>query len=221
VRNIGTFVNSVNHIKRMGRIVALTGILSVSLAACGGEAPSSVSPTATAPAAVETVTTAAPEVVETATTATTGGASETPTVDEASTPDAGTTTQVADCSKLNLNTLTEAQLMATIPSFPSRMVREFLEYRPYASIQQFRKEIGKYVDASQVTEWEKYVYVPVDPNNSDAETLMQIPGVDSSIADKLISARPYASNDAFLAALGAQISADQLAGAACYLDSNS
>ncbi|MEZ4518070.1 MAG: hypothetical protein R3C44_15035 [Chloroflexota bacterium] len=69
------------------------------------------------------------------------------------------------------------------------MTREFLEHRPYISIQQFH-EIGKYVDDAQVTEWEQYVYVPVDPNNSDADTLQQLPGVDETIAADLIAGRP-------------------------------
>ncbi len=56
--------------------------------------------------------------------------------------------------------MTGDELLATIPNFGDRMVREFGEYRPYVSIQQFRKEIGKYVDAAQVAEYEKYVYVP-------------------------------------------------------------
>lgn len=48
--------------------------------------------------------------------------------------------------KVSLNDMTEAQLTATIPDFSGRMVREFFEYQPYISIQQFRSEIGKYVD---------------------------------------------------------------------------
>jgi len=87
-----------------------------------------------------------------------------------------------------------------IPNFPDRFVTEFLEYRPYVSIQQFRKEIGKYnVGQAQLAEWEKYVYVPVKPNDSDADTLKQLPKVDDGVASKLIAARPYANNDAFVA----------------------
>ena len=107
--------------------------------------------------------------------------------------------------------------MSTIPNFSARMVREFQEYRPYSSIRQFRQEIGKYVDQSQVTEWEQYVYVPVDPNESDAETLMQLPGVDETIASTLISARPYASNAAFLEELGKHVDAIQTSQAESYL----
>lgn len=103
--------------------------------------------------------------------------------------------------KINLNQMTSEQLLATIPNFGSRMVREFFEYQPYISIQQFRQEIGKYVDDAQVAAYEEYVYVPVSVDDSDAETLKQIPGIDDTIAAALMAARPFGSNDAFLAKL--------------------
>ena len=80
--------------------------------------------------------------------------------------------------RINLNDMTREQLLETIPDFGNRMVREFFEYQPYVSIQQFRREIGKYVDDEQVASYESYVYVPVDVNESDAETLKQIPGLN-------------------------------------------
>ena len=120
--------------------------------------------------------------------------------------------------KLNLNTATQDQLLATIPNFGNRMVREFFEYRPYVSIQQFRREIGKYVDDAQVATYEQYVYVPIKVNESDAETLKQLPGVDDAIAAALIAARPYDSSDAFLAKLAESASAEELASAAAYLE---
>jgi radical SAM superfamily enzyme with C-terminal helix-hairpin-helix motif len=100
------------------------------------------------------------------------------------------------------------------------MVREFMEYRPYISIQQFRQEIGKYVDDAQVAEYEKYVYVPIAINDSDAETLQQIPGLTADEAASLISARPFASADAFLTKLNEYISADELEIAKTYLGGN-
>ena len=66
--------------------------------------------------------------------------------------------------KIDFNNMTREELMATIPEFSSRMVREFFEYQPYISIQQFRREMGKYVDEAQVTFYEGYVFVPVDIN---------------------------------------------------------
>lgn len=103
------------------------------------------------------------------------------------------TNSAAPAPKLNLNTVTGEELLATIPGFGNRMVREFEEYRPYVSIQQFRKEIGKYVDEAQVAEYEKYVYVPIDPNEADEATLQQIPGVDAAVSAQLVAARPYAT----------------------------
>ena len=98
------------------------------------------------------------------------------------------------------------------------MAREFQEYRPYTTIAQFRKDIGKYVDAAQVAEYEKYFYVPVVPNDADAATLQQLPGVDAVIAAQLIAARPYASKDAFLTKLGGLTSAEQATAAAAYVE---
>ena len=40
-----------------------------------------------------------------------------------------------------------------------RMLREFKEYRPYTSIEQFRREIGKYVDKAEVARLEKYIVI--------------------------------------------------------------
>jgi radical SAM superfamily enzyme with C-terminal helix-hairpin-helix motif len=100
------------------------------------------------------------------------------------------------------------------------MLREFMEYRPYVSIQQFRQEIGKYVDDTQVAKYEKYVYVPIAINDSDSATLQQIPGLDSSEAETLISGRPFATIDDFLARLSEYISADELEIAKMYLGDN-
>ena len=129
-------------------------------------------------------------------------------------------TDVSARTKLNLNVVTGDELLATIPGFSNRMVREFQEYRPYVSIQQFRREIGKYVDDSQVTEWEKYVYVPISINDSDAETLQQIPGLDDSEADALLAGRPYSTVDDFLAQLSEFVSIAELEIAKIYLGDN-
>ncbi len=89
-------------------------------------------------------------------------------------------------------------------------------YKPL-SIQQFRREMGKYVDDAQVDFYEKYVFVPVDINGSDAETLEQIPGIDDVIADALMADRPFDSQEDFLDALSDHIGEESLAQAAQYL----
>lgn len=120
-------------------------------------------------------------------------------------------------AKLNINTASGAEFVAAIPALGNRMVHEFEEYRPYRSIQQFRKEMGKYVDQAKVAEYEKYIFVPIDHNQSDAPTLQQIPGLDATEAQALIAGRPYASRDAFLARLAEKVSAEELAIAKTYL----
>lgn len=119
-------------------------------------------------------------------------------------------------AKLNMNTSTEEEFR-TIPGVGDKMVHEFFEYRPYISIVQFRKEIGKYVDEEQVAAYEKYIFVPITINESDAASLQQIPGVDAGEAEQLVSARPYDSRQAFLDKLGTFVNKEQLATAKTYL----
>jgi DNA uptake protein ComE-like DNA-binding protein len=57
---------------------------------------------------------------------------------------------------MNLNEASSEDFM-TIPGMSRRMVHEFEEYRPYSSMEQFRREIGKYVDAAEVARLERDV----------------------------------------------------------------
>ena len=57
---------------------------------------------------------------------------------------------------LNLNTASEEEILL-IPGVGDRMLHEFKEYRPYASIEQFKREIGKYVDDSELARLSRYV----------------------------------------------------------------
>ncbi|MEO8193726.1 MAG: hypothetical protein ABI681_07735 [Gemmatimonadales bacterium] len=59
---------------------------------------------------------------------------------------------------VDLNTATDAEILL-IPGVGPRMLREFKEYRPWTSIDQFRREIGKYVDKAEVARLEKYVTI--------------------------------------------------------------
>ena len=123
----------------------------------------------------------------------------------------------APTTKLNINTASGADFLRVMPDLGNRMVHEFEEYRPYKSIQQFRKEIGKYVDQNKVAEYEKFIFVPIDENQSDAATLQQIPGLDANEAQQLIAGRPYASREAFLAKLAEMVSPEDLAIAKTYM----
>lgn len=59
---------------------------------------------------------------------------------------------------IDLNTATEAEILA-IPGVGKRMAHEFEEYRPYTSMEQFRREIGKYVNEDEVARLERYVEI--------------------------------------------------------------
>lgn len=59
---------------------------------------------------------------------------------------------------IDLNSASGDEILL-IPGVGPRMRREFLEYRPYNSIERFRREIGKYVDSAEVARLERYVTV--------------------------------------------------------------
>lgn len=53
-----------------------------------------------------------------------------------------------------------AEEIELIPRVGPKMRHEFEEYRPYRSMEQFRREIGKYVDEAEVARLERYVALP-------------------------------------------------------------
>ena len=58
--------------------------------------------------------------------------------------------------KLNSELQADFQL---IPGVGRKMAHEFDEYRPYTDMEQFRREIGKYVDEDEVARLEQYVVI--------------------------------------------------------------
>ena len=59
---------------------------------------------------------------------------------------------------VRLNTASDADILS-IPGTGKRMVREFKEYRPWKSKEQFIKEIGKYVGAKEAERMWRYVVI--------------------------------------------------------------
>ncbi|MHA6317797.1 ComEA family DNA-binding protein [Altererythrobacter sp. CAU 1778] len=57
---------------------------------------------------------------------------------------------------VNLNTATKEDI-ELIPGMTPKMVHEFEEYRPYADMAEFDREIGKYVDEAEVARFRQYV----------------------------------------------------------------
>lgn len=110
----------------------------------------------------------------------------------------------------NLNTTAEDDFKI-IPGVGKRMAHEFEEYRPYVSIAQFRKEIGKYVDEAEIKRYESYVFVPIELNTASEETIMALPGVGKRIAHEFEEYRPYKSMTQFKKEIGKYVDEKELA----------
>jgi DNA uptake protein ComE-like DNA-binding protein len=59
---------------------------------------------------------------------------------------------------IDLNKASKEEILL-IPGVGPRMQHEFEEYRPYQNIERFRREIGKYVDSTEVARLERYVAI--------------------------------------------------------------
>jgi DNA uptake protein ComE-like DNA-binding protein len=59
---------------------------------------------------------------------------------------------------IDLNTASKEEILL-IPGVGPRMQHEFEEYRPYRTIERFRREIGKYVPPQEVARLERYVTI--------------------------------------------------------------
>ena len=59
---------------------------------------------------------------------------------------------------LNLNSASSEEIQL-IPGLGARMLREFKEYRTYKAMEQFRREMGKYVSKEEVARLERYVAI--------------------------------------------------------------
>jgi len=60
---------------------------------------------------------------------------------------------------VKLNTATDDEINSIPHPNPRQWLREFKEYRPYADIEKFRREMGKYWNAKEVKRLERYVTV--------------------------------------------------------------
>ena len=58
---------------------------------------------------------------------------------------------------INLNTATDEEILTIPHAQPQRFLREFKEYRPYMSLDQFHREMRKYWDEKEVTRLQRYV----------------------------------------------------------------
>lgn len=106
---------------------------------------------------------------------------------------------------VNLNTVSDEEL-GLVPGISRKMKHEFEEYRPYISISQFRKKIGKYVDNKEIARFEQYVFVPMDLNSASSNAFMSIPGISRKMVHEFEEYRPYNSIQEFRREIGKYVS---------------
>jgi DNA uptake protein ComE-like DNA-binding protein len=111
---------------------------------------------------------------------------------------------------LNLNTATREQILL-IPNAGPRMVREFQEYRPYKALAQFHREIGKYVDDTELARLEQYVFVPIDLNTGSDADIQTIPGVGTRMLGEFKEYRPYKAMEQFRREIGKYVDDKEVA----------
>ena len=111
---------------------------------------------------------------------------------------------------IDLNTASREEILL-VPGVGDRMAHEFEEYRPYRALAQFRREIGKYVDDNEVTQFERYVFVPVKLNTASDEAILSIPGVGARLLHEFKEYRPYRAIAQFEREIGKYVDDDEVA----------
>jgi DNA uptake protein ComE-like DNA-binding protein len=112
--------------------------------------------------------------------------------------------------QLNLNSASEEEILL-IPGLGKRMLHEFQEYRPYKTIAQFRKEIGKYVDQKEVARLEQYVFVPIRLNSASDDDILSIPGLGKRMLREFKEYRPYKNIEQFRKEIGKYVDKKEVA----------
>ena len=97
---------------------------------------------------------------------------------------------------INLNTGTAPEVLL-IPRVAKRMTHEFEEYRPWVSMAQFDKEIGKYVDAAEVNRLKQYVFIPLELNTATDEQFKTIPNLAANMVREFKEYRPWKTKAQF------------------------
>ena len=111
---------------------------------------------------------------------------------------------------VNLNAATREEILL-IPGVGNRMLREFLEYRPYAALAVFHREIDKYVDDAELARLEQYVFVPIDLNTASDADILTIPGLGNRMLREFKEYRPYDGIERFRREIGKYVSKDEVA----------
>jgi DNA uptake protein ComE-like DNA-binding protein len=111
---------------------------------------------------------------------------------------------------IDLNKATREEILL-VPGAGNRMAREFAEYRPWKTFAQFRREIGKYVDSTEVARLEQYVFIPVDLNTATDADILSIPGAGRRMVREFKEYRPWKSWEQFQREIGKYVDQKEVA----------
>ena len=111
---------------------------------------------------------------------------------------------------INLNTASKDEILL-IPGVGQRMLHEFEEYRPYAALAVFHREIDKYVDDTELARLEQYVFVPIDLNTASDADILTIPGLGNRMLREFKEYRPYDGIERFRREIGKYVSKEEVA----------
>jgi DNA uptake protein ComE-like DNA-binding protein len=111
---------------------------------------------------------------------------------------------------INLNTASKEEILL-IPGVGNRMLHEFEEYRPYAALAVFHREIDKYVDDAELARLEQYVFVPIDLNSASDADILTIPGLGNRMLHEFKEYRPYDGIERFRREIGKYVSKEEVA----------
>lgn len=107
---------------------------------------------------------------------------------------------------VDLNRGTDAEFLL-IPGAGQRMLREFKEYRPWTSFEQFHREIGKYFrsNPAEVDRLEQYVFIPIDLNTASDSLMATFASIGVGTRRwirEFKEYRPWTSQDQFQREIG-------------------
>lgn len=118
---------------------------------------------------------------------------------------------------INLNAASREEILM-VPGIGPRMLREFLEYRPYRALAQFRREMGKYVSEEEVARMEQYVFVPMDLNTASDDDLRTIPGFGPRMLREFREYRPHRGIEQFRREIGKYVNEQEVARLERYIE---
>ncbi len=97
---------------------------------------------------------------------------------------------------LNLNTTTAPEILL-VPRIAKQMTREFEEYRPWRTFEQFDREISKYVGVPETNRLKQYVFIPMNLNTGTDEQYKTIPNLPGNMLREFKEYRPWKTKEQF------------------------